>query len=455
MVNIFFPIETINRELDWRILLAAKVLEPGQRIYICDYKYLNRIIEMFRGGLFVGKHILPRMRPAEKWDRYKKAKQCDINVIYLHEEGGIFPGNNKDWEKRLYIQYDPTGFDSNDRLCVWGEWQKSVHDQQSLDVPVITTGHPRLDFCKPEYQDYYKKESDQLRKEYGDFILVNGNYGWSNNGMGISFVFSKKRGYDPLDTDKRQQYIDFYAKSTKSMVDMISLVHRLATVFPEKNIVFRSHPSESDSLYQAIFNGLPNVKVLHEGAIGPWILAADTLIHDGCTTAIEASFSNTTIINYKRSEDTSKDIRLPNIIGSKATTSEHVIELIKKREPQQISKSALDELGSMMANYHMDSFESLSGVIKEYIQTVTFKNTRAPGPLKLKIEYTKHVLRKLSKKRNDQSDKYQNKKFPGFDMTYVRDKIHVASKMTGTSIGLVYSDPLLFVLEATTKASHD
>jgi len=451
MHNIFFPVETIARELDYRLLLAAKVLKKNQRIYICHHRHLDKIMKHFRGGVYVGKHILPRLSAVENWNQYKKVKRLGIDVIYIHEEGAIFGGSPDNWKKILSVQYDPKGFDQNDRLCVWGKWQKSVHEEQNLAVPIRVTGHPRFDLCKEHYRTFYKDQVDQLRKKYTDFILVNGNYGSSNNGIGVELIFSLSQGYNPNDPEARHKFVDFYAHSTKSMVDMISLVHRLSTAFPEKTLVYRSHPSEGDHLYKHVFNGLDNVKIIHEGSVGPWLLAAETIIHDGCTTAIEASFASAHIINYKQHDDQEIGIRLPNLVGTKATTPERVIELIQKREIPPISGVALNELGAMIDNYYSDSFERLSDVIEETLKTSHSEPTKSPSTTLLKYEYVKHAFNQNKKKWTSRKKKkamqYNEKKFPGFDLNSIQDQVSNAAQVMGSKMELVYANPLVLVLE--------
>ena len=143
MYNIFFPVETIARELDYRLLLAAKVLKKGRRVYICNHRHLDKIMHRFRGGIYVGKQIFQGLMPTETWNQYKKAKHLGIDVIYLNEEGAVYKGKHDDWKKTIALYYDPTRFDSNDRICVWGEWQQSVDKEKNPEVPIHVTGHPR------------------------------------------------------------------------------------------------------------------------------------------------------------------------------------------------------------------------------------------------------------------------------------------------------------------------
>lgn len=453
MQNIFFPVETIARELDYRLLLAAKILKKDRRVYICNHRHLDKIMHRFRSGIYVGKHIFHSLMPVEDWKQYEKAKRLGIDIVYLQEEGGIFEGVKTDWGKILDLQCDPRRFDSKDRICEWGEWQKSVHGREALDVPLIATGHPRFDLCKEKYKDYYKPIADQLNQTYGSFILINGNYAYSNHGIGIETIFSPRLGYDPADAEKRQKFVDFFVHSSKSMVDMISLVHRLSTAFPDKTFIYRSHPSEGDHLYKYVFAGLPNVKCIHEGPVGPWLLAAETIVHDGCTTAIEASFSNARIINYKVTSSKEHDIRLPNLVGTIATNAKEVIEMIRSGKPRPISNEAFSELDEMIANYHLDSFETVANVIEDKLTSMGHQNAKAPSIATLKLDHLKHQLKKVRKRTGHRkiANEYQKKKFPGINLKDINAKIARASKCMECELNLVYADSLMLVLGSNSQ----
>ena len=75
---------------------------------------------------------------------------------------------------------------------------------------------------------------------------------------------------------------------------MVTLTHNLANKFPELNFIYRPHPSEDHDYYKVIFKGVKNINVEHDGNVIPWILACKLLLHDGCTTAIEATLAGKT-----------------------------------------------------------------------------------------------------------------------------------------------------------------
>jgi hypothetical protein len=113
-----------------------------------------------------------------------------------------------------------------------------------------------------------------------------------------------------------------------TLVNFVRLVNRLSVEFPQLNIVLRPHPSENRDFYQPAFDGVPNVHVTREGSVGPWLFACRAMIHDGCTTGLEAFFGEVPIISYKPLTDPQHDLYLPNLFGVRCTSDEEVLEQV-------------------------------------------------------------------------------------------------------------------------------
>ena len=72
----------------------------------------------------------------------------------------------------------------------------------------------------------------------------------------------------------------------------------IGEVFPRTNIIVRPHPMEDFTSYERAFSSYPNIHVVHEGNIIKWLLAADIIIHNGCTSGIEGFLLEKPIISY-------------------------------------------------------------------------------------------------------------------------------------------------------------
>ena len=80
--------------------------------------------------------------------------------------------------------------------------------------------------------------------------------------------------------------------------DFTQLIPALEHAFPDLNIVVRPHPSENHEIYHDIAAQCERVAVTSEGNVIPWLLAAKTMVHNGCTTGLEAYVLGVPAISY-------------------------------------------------------------------------------------------------------------------------------------------------------------
>jgi hypothetical protein len=173
------------------------------------------------------------------------------------------------------------------------------------DLPIHITGNPRGDILRAEMRPYFDQEVERLRTVYGNFILVNTNFTEVNpfipsiglflpsndprkksrlgqSGIGMSRTFAEGL------RDHKQAVLE----------DFKQLIPALANAFPDYTIIVRPHPSENQTIYQDIAAKCERVEVTNKGNVIPWLLAAKAMVHNGCTTGLEAYVLGTPSISY-------------------------------------------------------------------------------------------------------------------------------------------------------------
>jgi hypothetical protein len=108
----------------------------------------------------------------------------------------------------------------------------------------------------------------------------------------------------------------------------LALMPRLGEWFPDRRIILRPHPSENHELWRAALSNCPNMHVLHEGNVVPWLMACRTLLHNGCTTAVEAAVLETPAVTYQPVTSAVYDYHLPNSLSHPAFSAPDVRERI-------------------------------------------------------------------------------------------------------------------------------
>lgn len=454
--HILFPVETINRELDFRLFLAAMFVRPGRRVYVGNMHRINRMIDGLRGGLYVGKHIF--YKESNRLKFYDALKRNNFRLVYLQEEGGVFPGGVNEWKQELDRQFDVDlkWLNADDWLCNWGELQTQHYAAKlSQKVPnIATTGHPRFDLYKPRFRRYFEDDIRALQAQYGAYLLVNTNQSWANNSRGLKDTFRSDFGYGTANPVAHMNHVRMWAHGMQILAGMVCLVHRLAQQYPHLKIIVRPHPSENQGFYREALHGVRNVHVIHSGPVTPWIMASKLLIHDGCTTAVEAAFAGTPIINYKTVENAVFDLQLPNQFGVQCRTEDEVMAAVDQVLAGDTS-GQVTQAGSlavsMLYNLRNDAFDALLRVMENALaaagppeQALPMYNIAARETWSRLRGWPKRVAGPLSRRYSLHSASRQ--KFYGFQWDMVNRRCALIQQLLDKAIHVrMYSEELLTI----------
>ena len=100
--------------------------------------------------------------------------------------------------------------------------------------------------------------------------------------------------------------------------DFQRLIPGLEQTFPNYTIIVRPHPTESQDIYNRIAAQCERVRVTNEGNVVPWLMATRAVIHNGCTTGVEAYVMGVLAISYRTTVNDFYDhgfYRLPNLFS--------------------------------------------------------------------------------------------------------------------------------------------
>jgi hypothetical protein len=84
------------------------------------------------------------------------------------------------------------------------------------------------------------------------------------------------------------------------------------------NVVVRPHPAENHAPWFAKAVRCGNLHVANDGNIIPWLMAAQALIANSCTTQVEAAVLGTPAVSYQPVRAEEFDFALPNSLGQRA-----------------------------------------------------------------------------------------------------------------------------------------
>ncbi|WP_077624231.1 surface carbohydrate biosynthesis protein [Sediminibacillus massiliensis] len=301
---LYLPVEIKVRELDAKLLLAYYAAKKGYEVVIGDHIMVELASDIYPEGIFFSKGYPHGFRKRV----ITRANANRHKIVELDEEGLLIKGKQylqdrmrKDMLELVVQEY-----------C-WGEFQHRIITKGYPDLAekCHITGNPRFDLLAPKFRRLYQKESEQVIEKYGDFVLINTRFSRYNSAKGkkdnVHFKHIKKL------------YFSF-----------LELVGEVSTQYPETNFVIRPHPGESFQAYSKAFSTNKNVHVIHEGNIAKWLAAAKVVIHNGCTSGIEASLLGRTLISYVPFPPNKREVNLPNQLGIMASTKEAVCSILEE-----------------------------------------------------------------------------------------------------------------------------
>jgi len=260
------------RDLDGLVLLAWQLAKRGATAYL---------VPMYRQAFDI-----PALKPDFALVNYLRPNNGDLLLLYrsLGISVGVLDTEGAGGKDAQHFAAMVSRMDCArylDMYCVWGEGQYQAFRSAGIleESRLHLTGCPRFDFCAAPWRDSLPSVSSQ------GFVLINTNFPTVNPRFSrqpeqevISMV---QAGYE--ESFARQ----FIADAQNAWEGMIGATRSIARAYPDTPFILRPHPFENEQPYTAI--DLPNVEVQQSGTVLPWLAASRLLIHQNCSTAVEAT----------------------------------------------------------------------------------------------------------------------------------------------------------------------
>jgi surface carbohydrate biosynthesis protein len=319
---LYLPVEVAARELDAKLLLAACAVGAGYEVIIGQKWLMQRNFGRMPPGI-----VLFKTLTAIDAKAMQAAHAAGHRIASIDEEipGLIARNEGLRWVAPAAVAACDIVFAVGDEHLEALLWKLREYREKYAVV-----GNPRWDLLRPEFARAHGPEVERIRSEYGRFILINTNLGFTNSGKGTTEQMVRKleRGgkFDRRRTADAAFLAEHLRLERASLAGIKSLLPRLAAAFPEHRIIVRPHPGENAPPWQAIVAETPRAQMVRQGSAVPWILASDLLIHTYCTTGVEAFALGRPAICFQPVESPVLGNYLSPQINFAARTPEEVIE---------------------------------------------------------------------------------------------------------------------------------
>jgi surface carbohydrate biosynthesis protein len=443
---LLIPVENQIRELDPKLLLACVAAERGFSSVIGSRREMEFNIDAFPQSIYLSKSMTIRSLLF-----FRVAKKFGHEIITWDEEALVHLPPETYLSRRL----DSNSIRYVSHLFAWGQdnaelWRQ--YDNMPDNVPIHITGNPRSDMLRPELRSFYADEVKQLRRKYGDFILINTNFNHVNAfGPDMNLFKPVKRpGRKPKFGRAARGMSREYAEGLRDhkravFEDFKRLIPDLEKAFPDYNIVVRPHPTENQGVYQQIASRCRRVQVTNEGNVVPWLMATKALIHNGCTTGVEAYVMRVPALSYRATVNEDYDYGfyfLPNKISHQCFDFEELKKRLQRILGGEIGTADGDERQALIEHYlaaqegplacerMVDVIETISKKLDQTGQ-LSPKNQLARWAVTRGLHLAKHIKSQLPGSHN--RPEFQRHRYPGISAEALHEKLLLFQRLLGSN----------------------
>jgi surface carbohydrate biosynthesis protein len=333
-IPLLLPVENQVRELDAKILLACVAARQGFSTIIGPRRRVEFHITSFPRSIYISKGL-----KSGNGSYFNILRKLGHEIIAWDEEALVHLPQDTYFSRR----FSEKALKHVSRLLAWGQdnaelWQQ--FPKLPTGLPIDITGNPRGDLLRPDISIFYAKTVSELKKTYGKFLLVNTNFNQVNAFYPMQNLFQpvKRPGERPKLGNLSEGMNRAFAKGLwnhKQLIfnDFKRLIPQLEQTFPGYTIVVRPHPGENQEVYHRIAADCQRVRVTNKGNVVPWLMAAAAMLHNGCTTGVEAYLLGVPAISYRLTVNKEYDYafhRLPNMMSHECFNSEQLRETLQQ-----------------------------------------------------------------------------------------------------------------------------
>jgi surface carbohydrate biosynthesis protein len=352
---LLIPVENQVRELDPKLLLACVAARRGFSSVIGSRREMEMRIDHFPRSIYLSKSMTVRSLLF-----FWVAAKFGHDIITWDEEALVHLPPEIYFSRRLH----PAAIRYVTHLFAWGDenaelWHRYPHLPPA--IPIHVTGNPRSDMLQPKLHAYYADEIDAIRREFGNFILVNTNFNHVNafgpdmNLFKPSKFFGRKPTFGRSARGMSRDYAEGLRDHKQAVLDDFKrLIPELEKRFPEYTIVVRPHPTEGHDAYQQIAAFCTRVRVTNQGNVVPWLLTAKALVHNGCTTGVEAFILGVPAVSYRATVNDVYDkgfYRLPNALSHQCFTLEELAATLDRILEGTLGRPEGDDLLALVRHH--------------------------------------------------------------------------------------------------------
>jgi len=438
------PVENQVRELDAKLLLACVAARRGLPSIIGPKREVEFRIASFPKSIFLSKSLRIGNRKF-----FPTSLKLGHKIVAWDEEALVHLPPEIYFSRRL----SPAGMNYVSHFFAWGNDNAELWRQYPnlpADKPIHVTGNPRNDLLRTEMHSFYEDDVNNIRRAYGAFFLINTNFNHVNAFYPGQNLFQpetepdKEPQFGQAARGMSREYAEGLRDHKKAVFeDFQQLIPALEKSFPDHSIVVRPHPTENQEIYHKIADRCRRVHVTNEGNVVPWLMATRAIIHNGCTTGVEAYVMRIPAISYRATVNDVYDdgfYRLPNRLSHQCFNYEELQGTLRMIVSDKLGAANGDERKALI-DHHLAALDGPLACerIVDVLEKVVGEMTGAPDPTrKNRLEgWFKTTKRRVRQRYKSylpaalKSPEFERHRYPPIDAEEIRTRLSRFQQILG------------------------
>ena len=330
-MNIYIRIEVLGRELQGRLLLGLAAAERGHRVVLLDNAAAFDLAENIR-------------RPLPPGFFHDNSPGQEGGKTLLHEDladrGFLISGQDEehglasdDFLADMGGRFPRVAMANKAAMFAFGHYDAAGTRQDCPEYAdrIVVTGSPRIDFWRRDFAAYYAQLPHPLGPTEPKYVLcLMSSSPFFQDGPLMSFSGS---GSSPAELGRRVDALaanglgrDLVESYHRTVIEKLA-VEDLARRHPDIRFIYRPHPHEVLSAWEEVFHDAPpNVSVIRDNAVSPWIRRASCVVFSGSTVGFEAALADVPVVSFQ--PDGYDITPAASRMGHRATSMEEVARIV-------------------------------------------------------------------------------------------------------------------------------
>ena len=420
---VYIPVEVKVRCFHARLLLACQAADAGFGVVLGSQRAILDALPFLPPGI-----LLDKCLSLAKERFYENMRRMGHRIASLDEEGLVYT----DPEVWAHLRASEANLDRSAAVFTWGPAQQQIfetHYPNHVDR-VIATGNPRIDLLRPEFRELFRESAQSIRDRHGRFVFMPSNHCVHMHAAGPGFI---RKHFARLGYAKPEDRIRFESQRFEAH---LTAMKEITQAFPDLRIIIRPHPGEDQTMWHTLVQAYRNVVVEAQGTIDPYLMAAEAVVHNGCTSAIQAVVMDRPVIAYQPVTHEDYDQKLPNSVSLSTADPGQLIQAVRdvvngthSRDPQvdRILRHHLSSLDGPFA--YVRIVEALRGID---IEPVHFRFKRLKQAVMKAPRRTALTTLSILSSRTRRLVQYERQKCPRFSTDEVRRNIRHLGALAGS-----------------------